>query len=141
MSLRRHTRDAGLAITMEEGDAHEQSDMAIARQVAHALNKHYPDHLWQISVQGGGLVLRHASISMVAAAFLRREGFAYLMPRDKMGTPAEIEESAVKAGGAMLELFCLPRGKAEIPDPDLLAASGLIKIPADWQKRQQRNFA
>jgi len=126
---------------MEEGTPEEQSDMAIAHQIARALNKHYPDYLWQISVQGGGLVLRNASISMVAAAFLRREGFAYLMPRDKMGTPKEIEESAVKAGGAMLELFSLPRGRAPIPDPDALAASGLVKIPADWVKKQQRNFA
>lgn len=133
--------DSGLAFTMEEGTPEEQSDMAIAHQIAHALNKHYPDYLWQISVQGGGLVLRNASISMVAAAFLRREGFAYLIPRDKMGTPKEIEESAVRAGGAMLELFSLPRGKAPIPDPDALAASGLVKIPADWVKKQQRNFA
>lgn len=133
--------DSGLAFTMEEGTPEEQSDMAIAHQIAHALNKHYPDYLWQISVQGGGLVLRNASISMVAAAFLRREGFSYLMPRDKMGTPKEIEESAVRAGGAMLELFSLPRGKAPIPDPDALAASGLVKIPADWVKKQQKNFA
>lgn len=133
--------DSGLAFTMEEGNAEESSDMAIARQIGHALNKHYPDYLWQISVQGGGLVLRNASISMVAAAFLRREGFAYLMPRNKMGTPKEIEESAVSAGGAMLELFSLPRGRAPLPDPDQLAASGLVKIPKDWVKKQQRKFA
>jgi hypothetical protein len=137
----KHTRDGGLAIVMEEGDADEASDMAIAQQVAHALNKHYPDHLWQISVQGRGIVLRHASISMVAAAFLRREGFSYLMPREKMGTPKDIEHSAIMAGGNMLELFSLPRGRAPIPDPDQLAASGLVKIPKDWVKKQQRNFA
>lgn len=133
--------DSGISFTMEEGNADESSDMAIARQIGFALNKHYPDYLWQISVQGRGIVLRNASISMVAAAFLRREGFAYLMPRDKMGTPKDIEESAVRAGGAMLELFSLPRGRAPIPDPDALAASGLVKIPADWVKKQQKNFA
>jgi hypothetical protein len=133
--------DSGLAIVMEEGDADEQSDMAVARQVGHALNKHYPDYLWQISVQGRGLVLRNHSISMVAAAYLRREGFSFLMPREKMSTPKDIEESAIKAGGAMLELFSLPRGRAPIPDPDMLAASGLVKIPADWKQRQQKGFA
>lgn len=132
--------DSGLAFTMEEGNAEESSDMAIARQIGHALNKHYPDYLWQISVQGGGLVLRNHSISCVAAAFLRREGFAYLMPRDKMGTPKDIEESAIRAGGSMLELFSLPRGRAPMPDPDALAASGLVKIPRDWVQKQQRNF-
>lgn len=133
--------DSGLAIVMEEGDPDEASDMAVARQVAHALNKHYPDYLWQISVQGRGLVLRNHSISMVAAAFLRREGFCFLMPREKMTTPKDIEHSAISAGGAMLEMFSLPRGRAPIPDPDALAASGLVKIPRDWVQKQQRNFA
>jgi hypothetical protein len=133
--------DSGLSILMEEGDPEEASDMAIAHQVARVLNQHYPDHLWQIQVQGGGLVLRHHSISMVAAAFLKREGFSYLMPRDKMGTPKQIEHSAIMAGGNMLELFGLPRGRAPIPDPDALAASGLIQIPKDWVQRQQAKFA
>jgi hypothetical protein len=139
--LRPAQLDSGLAITMEEGNAEEQSDMAIARQIAHALNKHYPDHLWQISVQGGGIVLRHAAISMVAAAFLKREGFAYLMPREKMCTPHEIEQSAVSAGGNMLELFGIPRGKAEAPTPEAMVIAGLVKIPKDWVKRQVKNFA
>lgn len=140
-NLRPAQLDSGLAITMEEGNADEQSDMAIARQVAHALNKHYPDHLWQISVQGRGIVLRHAAISMVAAAYLRREGFAYLMPREKMGTPKQIEESAVSAGGNMLELFSIPRGRAEHPTPELMVAAGLVVIPKDWVRKQHKNFA
>jgi hypothetical protein len=141
MSNRMHVRDSGLSIVMEEGDPDEASDMAIAKQIAAALNRHYPDHLWQISVQGRGIVLRHHSISQVAAAFLRREGFSYLMPREKMGTPSEIEHSAIMAGGNMLELFGLPRGRAPIPDPDMLAASGLVKVPRDWVKKQHKNFA
>jgi len=126
---------------MEEGHAEEQSDMAIAHQMAAALNRHYPDHLWHIGVQGGGLVLRHAAISMVAAAFLRREGFAYLMPRTKMGTPDEIVDSTVRAAGSMLELFGIPRGRAEYPTPEQMVAAGLVKIPADWRPRQQKGFA
>jgi hypothetical protein len=141
MSSSKGRSDSGLAIVMEAGNADEQSDMAIAQEVAAVLNKHYPDYLWHIQVQGGGLVLRNHSISCVASAFLRREGFAYLMPRDKMSTPRQIVESAVNAGGSMLELFGLPRGRAPIPDPDALAASGLVKIPADWRVKQHRNFA
>lgn len=139
--LRPAQLDSGLAITMEEGDADEQSDMAIARQIAHALNKHYPDHLWQVSVQGRGIVLRHHAISMVAGAYLKREGFSYLMPRDKMGTPKQIEESAVSAGGNMLELFGIRRGRAEVPTPEGMVAAGLVKIPKDWVKRQTKRFA
>ena len=133
--------DSGLAIIMEPGNPEEASDMAIAQQVAGALNRHYPDHLWHIAVQGGGLVLRHAAISMVASAYLRREGFAFLMPRDKMGTPSEIEASAVRAGGAMLELFGLPRGRAEYPTPEDMVRNGAIQIPAAWRPNQLKDFA
>lgn len=124
--------DSGLVITVEKGDPDEQSDMGIARQIAQALNKHYPGHEWSVSVQGRGIVLRHKMISVVAAAFLRREGFSYLMPRTKMGTPKEIEASAVSAGGHMLELFSLPRA----------ADTGLLPIiPKDWKRKQQKDFA
>jgi hypothetical protein len=133
--------DSGLIITMDEGDDDESSDMAIARQLGAALNKHYPDHLWQVSVQGRGIVLRHAAISMVASAFLRREGFSYLMPREKMGTPKEIEASAISAGGNMLELFSIPRGRAEYPTPEEMVIHGCVVIPAHWKRRQQQDFA
>lgn len=128
----KHKSDGGLAIVVEPGDPDEQSDMAIARQIAHALNRHYPDHPFTVAVQGRGIVLRHMMISLVAGAFLRREGFSYLMPRDKMGTPKEIEHSAIMAGGNMLELFGLPRGRD---------TGQLPQIPADWKKKQQKDFA
>lgn len=137
----KHKADSGLIITMEDGDEDESSDMAIARQIAASLNRHYPDHLWHVSVQGRGIVLRHAAISMVTAAFLRREGFSFLMPREKMGTPKEIEESALKAGGAMLELFSIPRGRAEYPTPEEMVIHGVVVIPKDWRPRQQKDFA
>lgn len=124
--------DSGHVITVEKGDPDEQSDMAIARQIAHALNKHYPGHPWTVHVQGRGIILRHTLISAVAGAFLRKEGFSYLMPRHKMGTPKEIETSAVNAGGSMLELFSLPRA----------ADTGLLPlVPKHWVRKQQKDFA
>lgn len=130
--MNKHKQDGGLAVVVEAGDPDEQSDMAIAKQIAHALNRHYPDHPFVVNVQGRGIVLRHLIISLVAGSFLRREGFSYLMPREKMSTPKEIEHSAVMAAGAMLELFGLPRG----------ADTGQLPvIPADWKPRQQKDFA
>lgn len=125
-------RDSGLALIIEAGDQDEQGDMAIARQVSHALNQHYPGHPWVVTVQGRGIVLRHQMISMVAGAFLRKEGFSFLMPRNKMGSPREITKSAVNAGGQMLELFGLPRGQD---------TGQLPEIPRDWRARQTRGFA
>lgn len=124
---------------MEEGAPEERSLMLVAQQIAHTLNRHYPDHLWHVLVQGGGILLRHHSISAVADAYLKRQGFGFLLPPSKLGTPKEIVESAISAGGHMLELFGLPRGRAATPDPDQLAL--LVKIPRDWKKGQQRHFA
>ena len=128
----KHKRDSGLVLTIVKGDAEEQSDMEIARQVAATLNQHYPGHPFVVDVQGGGLILRHLMISIIANAFLRRRGFGYLMPRDKMGTPREITRSAIQAGGHMLELFGLPRGTW---------TDQLPVITADWKKGQQKGFA
>lgn len=106
--------------------------MQLARQVAAALNRHYPGHPFVVDVQGGGIIIRHLLIGIVADAVLRRKGFGYLLPRHKMGTPREVEHSAVQAGGSMLELFGLPRGKwtEQLPVP-----------PTDWISGQQRGFA
>lgn len=120
-----------MALVTARGNDDEQSDMAIAKDIAHVLNKHYPGHPWTIDVQGGGIIVRHTLISLVASAFLRREGFSYLMPRDKMGTRKEIIKSAINAGGNMLELFSLPRG----------ADTGkLPEIPSHWKAKQQKGF-
>ena len=127
-----HKRDSGLVITTVQGNPDEASDMEIAQRIAQTLNHHYPGHPFVVDVQGGGIVLRHMMITIVAESFLRRKGFGYLMPREKMGAPREIVKSAVEAGGNMLELFGLPRG----PYTDQLP-----EIPKDWKQRQQRNFA
>jgi hypothetical protein len=104
-------------VIVETGDADEQSDMAIAMQVGDALNKHYPDHPWIVSVQGRAIIIRHMAIAAEVAARIHREGFASVLPRDKLGTPKEIVRSAVTFGGELLEAFQLPRGKWDGRDP------------------------
>ena len=138
--MRHHVLDSGLSIVTQVGDADEASDMAIAKAMASTLNRHYEHHPWLIDVQGRALILRHRVITRVADEFLKRQGFGYLMPEHKRGTPNEVMRSAVNAGGAMLELFGLPRGRNPYPDEGELYASGLIKIPRDWVKKQQKAF-
>jgi hypothetical protein len=133
--------ESGLHVVTEAGDDDERSDMELAQHtIAPALQRHYPDHPWVIDVQGRALILRHRVITRVADEFLRRSGFGYLMPPHKKGTPSEVTDSTVKAGGAMLELFGLPRGRNPYPDEEELYRSGLVKIPKDWVKKQSRGF-
>lgn len=119
-------------IKVEAGNPDEQTDMTRAEWVLAALCDHYPHHPWTVSVQGRGLIVRHMMISGVAAEALGKDGFSYLLPRDKMGTPGEVAQSAMRAGGEMLELFGLRRGAADGTMP---------QVPKHWKRKQTRQFA
>lgn len=104
-------------IVVEKGDADEQSDMHVAKQIGDALQKHYPDHPWVVCVQGRAIIIRHLAIAAEVAAKIHREGFGAVLPKDKLGTPKQIVRSAIQFGGQLLEAFQLPRGKWDGRDP------------------------
>lgn len=113
-------------IVTEAGDPDEQSDMAIAKQVGEALQRHYPNHPWVISVQGRALIVRHLAIAAEVAAKIHREGFGSVLPKDRLGTPKQIRRTAVKFGGELLEAFGLPRAGWDGRDP---------VCPAGWSRK------
>lgn len=114
---------------MEEG---ESSYLDLAIEISQQLEKHYPNHTWLVSFQGGAMIVRHALINAYAAEKLKREGFGYTLPKDKLGTPHEVVKSAIQAGGAMLELFGMKRGKWDGEEP---------QAPKDWAPKQEAHFA
>jgi hypothetical protein len=117
---------------VEWGDEEEASYLDIAIEISKQLEKAYPNHPWEVSFQGGALIVRHKTINAEVAAFLKREGFGMVLPKDKLGSYREIVKSAIEAGGAMLELFKLPRGAWDGSDP---------AIPSDWKRKQETDFA
>jgi hypothetical protein len=117
---------------IEAGDPEEASYLQLALEIWQQLEKAYPDHPWQVSFQGGAMIVRHAVINAEVSAHLRREGFGFLLAKDKLTNHKEVVTSSVQAGGAMLELFGMKRGKWEGEDPI---------IPADWKPRQEAHFA
>jgi len=117
---------------VEAGDPEESSYLALALEIWKALEKHYPNHPWLVSFQGGAMIVRHTVINAAVAAHLRRDGFGFLMPKEKLGTAKEVTKSALEAGGAMLELFGYRRGAWDGSDP---------VIPKDWRPKQASGFA
>lgn len=116
---------------LENGDPDELSDQELAVRIGQALEKHYPNHPWIIGFQGRGLVLRHLAIASEVARVLGREGFASLLPREKLGTAKEVTHTAVTFGGEMLEAFQLPRG----------AWDGRMPIvPKNWRPKREQRF-
>ena len=81
--------------------------------------------------QGGGIVVRHLAIAGAVANALGKEGFASLLPKNKLGTPDEIRESCIRFGGELLEAFELPRGAWDGREP---------QVPKAWRYKQTSNF-
>ncbi len=116
---------------LEFGDANEFSDMQLAEYIGDELQKAYPNHPWIIGFQGGALVIRHLAIASEVSRVIGKEGFASLLPRNKLGTPKEIRKSAIEFGGQLLEAFSLPRGPWD----------GRLPIVPNWKPKQAQNFS
>lgn len=106
-----------LIVHEERGDAEEASDLAKAREIGEALQKHYPNHYWVVSFTGHNLIIRNLAITNAITFATGKEGFGSLLPRDKLGTPKETATTAVRFAGALLEAFGLPRGPWDGRDP------------------------
>lgn len=115
---------------LEFGDPDEISDMELALEVGAILQKEYPNHPWIVGFQGRALVIRHLGIASEVARVIGREGFASVLPRDKMGTPKEVKHSVVMFAGELLEAFSLPRG----------AWDGTPPVVPNWKHRQENRF-
>lgn len=116
---------------IEGGDADEASDRDLAIHIGQVLERHYPNHPFIIGFQGRGLVIRHLAIASEMARIIGREGFATLLPREKLTTPKEVTHAAVMFAGELLEAFQLPRG----------AWDGRLPIvPRQWKHKQDRAF-
>jgi len=116
---------------IEEGDRDEASDRDLAVHIGQVLERHYPNHPFIIGFQGRGLVIRHLAIASEIARIIGREGFATLLPREKLGTPKEVTHAAVIFAGELLEAFQLPRGAWDGRPPI---------VPTAWKYKQDRAF-
>jgi hypothetical protein len=124
--------DAIRIVQTEEMHPEESSHLDAALEIWNQLEKAYPNHPWQVSFQGGALIVKHAVIDALVTTELRRQGFGYLLPKEAMDRHQELVKSAIQAGGAMLELFDLPRGAWDGREPT---------IPKDWKPKQEAHFA
>ena len=115
---------------LELMEPHEKSYLELALEVAQQLEKHYPNHKWSVSFQGGALIVRPELINAYAAEKLKRDGFGFLLP--KMSTHRDAVKSAIEAGGATLELFGMKRGAWDGEEQP--------EAPKDWVPKQESGF-
>src|SRR5690242_7008941 len=103
-------------------------------EVWRQLNEHYPNHPWHVQFQGGALIVKHALIDAYVTTYLKRQGFGFLMPKDKVmsNRRRDLVQGAILAGGAMLGLFGMRRARWDGEEQPV--------IPKDWKPRQQHHF-
>ena len=116
---------------LEVGNPDEASDRDLAIHIGQVLERHYPNHPFIIGFQGRGLVIRHLAIASEMHRVIGREGFATLLPREKLGTPKQVTHAAVMFAGELLEAFQLPRGAWDGRTPI---------VPSAWKYKQDRAF-
>jgi hypothetical protein len=75
--------------------------MEKAREVGECLYKHYPNHLWQVSWQGGALVVKNLAIS---------SHYGFLLPKAANTDHKLLKQQSLLAGGELLERAGMSRG-------------------------------
>lgn len=122
-------------LVVDPGEAHESLDLQIAAEVGKVLDGHYPGHDWQVAFQGGVLVVDHPQLGELASRLLGVPRAGYVIKRNSCGTFKELTRQAVEAGGALLEMFGLPRGRWDGREPTLPSS-----IPSGWKRNQPKSF-
>jgi len=123
-------------IHVDQGEPEEHAELTAALEIGRILEKHYPHHPWLISFSGHALVIRHLPIANAVAMATGREGFGQLLKKEaQKANYKDLADQAVKAGGALLEAFGLPRGAWDGRDPivpaDLIKAAKAGKAGRD----------
>lgn len=86
---------------VEATDLNEVLHMEKAKEVGDTLNRHYPNHLWAVSWQGGVLVVKNLAIS---------SHYGFQINYGDSFSASDLAKMAVTAGGELLERAGMARG-------------------------------
>ena len=96
--------DGSILLANEHDSVQNAMDIAMAKQIAEALDAAYPGHLWAINVMGDqGVVTIH---NMMLSA-----QYGYTLHLDKRYSASETVTAAKRAAGEILERYNVARGR------------------------------
>ena len=81
-------------------------DMDVAKKVAEHLNKHYPGHLWAVTVRDGACVIKNLRVS---------SQYGYVLYTSTIDADPNLK-CVMKAGGEILERAAMARKRHEEGD-------------------------
>ena len=97
--------DAGNILLANEYDARQDTmDIALAKQIADALEQAYPGHLWAVNVQG------EQGVATIHNMMLSGR-WGYTLHLDKRYSASDTVRAAKMAGGEILERYSVARGR------------------------------
>lgn len=96
--------DNNLLIANEYAAQQNLLDMALAKDVADALNAQYPGHLWAVNCRG------EDGIMTIHNLMLSGE-WGYTLRLDKSYSASDLNRRAIMAGGEILERYKVARGR------------------------------
>lgn len=112
--------ESNILLANEYTQKSDTMDLALSRDLAEALNAHYPGHLWGVRVQG------EQGIATIHNLMFSGE-WGYVLRLDKTFSASELRKRAIRAGGEILERFRTVRGRL---DDDAVAS-----MPTDFSGR------
>lgn len=80
------------------------NDMVMAKNIADALNNHYPGHLWAINVDGANGIVTIMDLMLSGT-------WGYLLKIPAIYSESSFKQDVLRAGGEILERFRMARGR------------------------------
>jgi hypothetical protein len=96
-----------LLLDIAPDDQARALDMSLAKQIAEALHRHYPQQLWGVNVEArtGLITIRNLYLA---------GNWGYQLKMGRMYSASSLEKDAVRAGGEILERFRMSRGAFDV---------------------------
>lgn len=116
---------AGGGFVMQAPSARsEAADIALAKRLGEVLHKHYPGHLWAVSV--------NSSQGIASILNLRLSGrWGFMLHLRDLSYEDEITREAMQAGGELLERYRLARGAFRESEYEALPTTRLGNLIID----------
>lgn len=126
-AIRLHGDESNLLIANEFGAVQDAHDISKAKDIAEALNEHYPGHLWAVSVRG------EQGVATIHNLLLSGE-WGYTIHLDKHPTSSDLKATAIRGAGEILERFNVTRGRINQDKMGEMTVDRLGRVIGDLSK-------
>jgi len=106
MDMNTHYRgeENNLLIANEHEARSNALDLSLSKDIAEALNEHYPGHLWAVNCQGEQGIMTIHNLMLSGQ-------WGFVLKLDNNYSSSDLRKRAILAGGEILERYKVSRGR------------------------------